>query len=343
VGARGDSGDLIGTQLHNERRHREFIQAAMDAFLSHSHRDADFAFRVERALTAEGLTVWVDHHNIRAGGVLIAELQAALQGCRNIVVLWSGDSSESSWVTTEWTSVVGLNQQRETTTKKGVIPCRLDETPLALFLLNYVCCDFRKSFDDGLRDLSASLKRGTVENTPPARPWAPSDFVKEILTRQDSVLGALGTGDVALASRLQSELHLLVDRALREHPADDDILNVAGYDKKNQYMIRHWADVQQGLAPKDALLDQAMEMFLKALSARPDNPSALNGLGSVFILRRDLDAAEFFVSRALARSAEIGLNYGAAEHDLQLIRRVERGSKPLSAARRKPRKTKRTD
>jgi tetratricopeptide (TPR) repeat protein len=313
----------------------------MDAFLSHSHRDADFAFRLERALTAEGLTVWVDHDNIRAGGVLVAGLQAALHACRTIVVLWSEASSESPWVTTEWTSVVNLNHQRETTTKKGVIPCRLDETPLALFLLNYVFCDFRKSFDDGLRDLVASLKRGTVENTPPAARWTPSDFVKEILAGQISVLDALATGDVPRANELQSELHPLVDRALRENPADDDILNLAGYDKKNQYMIRHWADVQQGRSPKDVLLDQAMEMFFKALSARPDNPSALNGLGSVFILRRDLDAAEFYVSRALARSAEDGVNYGAAEHDLQLIRQLKRAPKPVPSSR--PRKTKKTD
>jgi hypothetical protein len=57
---------------------------------------------------------------------------------------------------------------------------------------------------------------------------------------------------------------------------------------------------------------------------RPDDPGALNGLGSILWLRGDLDAAEFFVQRALERAQEEGLSYPYAEADLENIRREQR-------------------
>jgi tetratricopeptide (TPR) repeat protein len=291
----------------------------MDAFISHASRDMDSAVRVEQRLSAEGFSAWVDHDNIRAGGLLIPKLQAALQDCKNIVVLWTSTSAESAWVTTEWTSIVNLNHQKETTIKKGVIPCRLDDTPLALFLLNYVFCDFRASFDNGLGSLLEALRGEIAEQTPPPARFLPSDFVQEISQGQAEVLGALITNDLAKAKTLQADLNQLVDTALREQPKDHYILALAGYDKKNQYMIRHWAEVQAGQAPKDPLLDEAAEFFFRALSIQPDDPSALNGLGSVFILRRDLDAAAFYIKRALARAREEGFDYPDAAQDLRLI------------------------
>lgn len=289
-----------------------------DAFISHSSRDMDAALHLERSLSDAGLSAWVDRDNIRAGGVLIPTLQAALQDSRNIVILWTSTSAASAWVTTEWTSVVNLNHQKETTTQKGVIPCRWDDTPLALFLLNYVFCDFRTSFQDGAASLVAAL-RGAVERTPPPAPFRPSTFVQQIMAGQSDVLNALAASDPATARRLQGNLNGLVDTALREQPDDPYVLALAGYDKKNQYLIEHWDAVQALQSPKDRLLDDAAAFFFKALSIRPEDPSALNGLGSVFILRRDLDAAEFYVTRSLARARQEGFDYPYAKQDLQLI------------------------
>jgi hypothetical protein len=297
-----------------------------DAFVSHASQDMAAALRLEQSLSAEGLSAWVDHDNIRGGGVLIPALQAALQDSRNIVVLWSSAAAASAWVTTEWTSVVNLNHQKETRVQKGVIPCRCDDTPLALFLLNYVFCDLRSSFEDGAARLVTAL-RGEIERTPPPARYEPSDFVQQIIAGQNDVLNALAANDPATAQRLQGDLSRLVDAALRAQPDDPYLLALAGYDKKNQYMIRHWDAVQAGLSPKDRLLDQAAESFFKVLSSRPDDPSALNGLGSVFILRRDLDAAEFYIKRSLVRAREEGFDYPAAEHDLQLIQYLKKSQK----------------
>ena len=283
----------------------------------------EVALRLERSLSAEGLSVWVDHANIRAGGLLIPALQDALQDSRNIVILWSHAAAASAWVTTEWTSVVNLNHQKETRVQKGVIPCRVDDTPLALFLLNYVFCDLRTSFEDGTATIVTSL-RGEIERTPPPARYEPSDFVQQILAGQSDVLTALGSNDPATALRLERQLTGQVDAALRTNPADPYLLALAGYDKKNQYMIRHWDDLQAGhLAPKDELLEQAAGLFFKALSSRPEDPSALNGLGSVFMLRGDFDAAKFYIRRSLARAHEEGFDYPAAEQDLALIQNLK--------------------
>lgn len=318
------TGHLIRTTISPRpaaRRARACYNASAmwDAFISHSSRDMAAALRMGHSLSAEGLSAWVDRDNIRAGGVLIPTLQAALQDSRNIIVLWSSASAASAWVTTEWTSVVNLNHQKDTTVQKGVIPCRWDDTPLALFLLNYVFCDFRASYEDGVASLVTAL-RGAIEPTPPPAPYQPSDYVQRIMAGQADVLNALAANDRGTAQRLQGSLNGQVDAALRRAPGDHDLLALAGYDKKNQYLIRYWDDVQAGRSPKDALLEEAAEFFFKALSIRPDDPSALNGLGSVFILRRDLDAAEFYVGRSLARARQEGFEYPSAEQDLQLIR-----------------------
>ena len=290
-----------------------------DAFISHASQDMAAALRLERSLSAAGVSAWIDRDNIRNGGLLIPTLQLALQESRNIVILWSNAAAVSPWVTTEWTSIVNLNHQKETQVQKGVIPCRVDDTPLALFLLNYVFCDLRTSFEDGAANLVTAL-RGDVEQTPPPARYQPSDFVLEIIAGQGDVMTALGSNDPATALKLEAHLSGLVDAALRGSPGDPYLLALAGYDKKNQYLIRHWETLQTGrLAPKDRLLDEAADLFFQVLSMRPEDPSALNGLGSVFLLRGDLHAAEFYIRRSLVRAREEGFDYPAAEEDLRLI------------------------
>ena len=303
-----------------------------DAFISHASQDMTAALRLEQSLSAAGLSAWVDHDNVRAGGVLIPTLQDALRDSRNVVVLWSRDAADSPWVTTEWTSVVNLNHQKETRVQKGIMSCRWDDTPLALFLLNYVFCDFRTSFQDGAASLVKAL-RGRIERTPPPEPYQPSDFVQQIIAGQSNVLNALAANDSATARKLQGDLNLLVSAALRGQPDDPYLLALAGYDKKNQYMIRHWDAIQAGDSPKDALLHEAAEFFFKALSLRPEDPSALNGLGSVFILQRDLDAAEFYIKRSLVRAQEEKLDYPDAENDLRLIQYLRKSQKGRRAGR----------
>ena len=99
-----------------------------------------------------------------------------------------------------------------------------------------------------------------------------------------------------------------------------DTLNVAGYHRKNAYMLKYWDQIQAGSAPpQDSLLREAEQFFFKALFVNPYDFTAINGLGSILILERELDAAEFFIKRSIELSQEKGVTYAEALHDLRLV------------------------
>ena len=100
------------------------------------------------------------------------------------------------------------------------------------------------------------------------------------------------------------------------------ILNLAGYNEKNRYMLKHWDAIQAGTPPKNRLLEKSEQYFFKALFANPNDYSALNGLGSVLVFSRDLAAAKFFIRRAIAVAKRAGVDYLEAKMDLALISRA---------------------
>ena len=102
-------------------------------------------------------------------------------------------------------------------------------------------------------------------------------------------------------------------------PYDPMVLNLSGYQCKNDYMLAHWDEIQVGRLPSDPLLEQAERKFFEALCVDPSDASAVNGLASILILEHELDAAEFFVRRAIDLVKASGGAYEAAEHDLNLI------------------------
>lgn len=296
-----------------------------DAFLSHSSKNLSLALRLEQHLASAGMKVWVDHQNLRAGGLLLDALQEALARSRNLILLWSKPAAASRYVSAEWQAAFHL--------EKGIIPCRLDHTDFPPFLLRLLFCDFRSSFDEGAAQVVKALgsKPNAVKLRPQRLPHSTKDhtaLIDTLTIGQNQVLRDLQIGNVHLAARQQRQLTTLLTPAIREHPQDPTILNLAGYHQKNAYLIRHWHEAQQGQSPQDHALAAAEKLFFAALAVRPNDPSALNGLGSILLLRGDLDAAEFFVRRALIQAKEERRSYDAAEDDLQLIQRLkkERGT-----------------
>ena len=67
-------------------------------------------------------------------------------------------------------------------------------------------------------------------------------------------------------------------------------------------------------------LTEAENSFQTVLDIDPSNESALNGMGSVFTLRGDLERAETYVRKALG----IAPSYQAAQNDLRLIQELKR-------------------
>jgi hypothetical protein len=290
----------------------------MDAFISHASNDRDVAANLASALERDGLKVWLDVSEIELGVLLGKELQTSILECRVLVLLWSAVAAQSRWVNSEW--LMALHQDRR------VFPCTLDESPLPQALRNNVFLDLRRAGDDAPARLARAIReaRGPTPLAPLMRSESPelADAIASLAQGQYLLGEALGRRDLERAAELQALLDAAMEPSLEVWSFDPEILNLDGYHLKDAYMLEHWDEIQSGVAPKSTLLDDSERRFFETLAIDPTDPSALNGLGSVLIYQRDLDAAEFFIRAAIAQASKRGMDhYDAAEHDLALVQR----------------------
>jgi len=122
------------------------------------------------------------------------------------------------------------------------------------------------------------------------------------------------------ASRLHQENAGLMQQLEAARPLEIEVLELAGFHRKNTYLVQHWQAIQAGRGPEDPVLLEAERKFFEALLVDPTDAACLDGLASVLILERELDAAAFFETRAIRQSARDALDYDAAWHNLKLIR-----------------------
>jgi len=290
----------------------------MDAFISHSSADHTVARRLEQALEAAGLSVWLDSSEIRLGELLGRELQEAILACPVLVLLWSADAQKSRWVNSEW--LLAIHQERL------VVSYVLDDTPLPQCLATSVFLDAGRDAGDAAPRLARTIRAGPGRRTPlaPVIRGESEELRQAIATlhRGQAMVGErLDGDDVDAAREQQRRLDPVMERARVRWPLDPVIINLDGYHLKNAYMIEFWGAVQAGRGPKNALLDHAERRFFETLSVDPTDPGALNGLGNILFFGRDLDAAKFFHRAAIAQAAARGFDYEQAEHDLRLALR----------------------
>jgi TIR domain len=289
----------------------------MDTFISHASKDAPMAVKIEAALEDDGLQVWLDHSEIRLGTLLRNELQTAIQNSHSLILLWSKAAAKSRWVAAEVLTAFHLD--------RFIVACVYDNTPLPYFLQNTIYLHLQ----EGKADWVDPLRRA-VRESPAAANEVPTlmsrqsrelqQTIQQIVQGQLEVTDCLGSWDLPGAKAKQQLLDTVMVDAEKAWPLELMVLNLAGYHRKNAYMLKHWAAIQAGRPPKDRLLDRAERFFFEALFVNPKEYSALNGLGSILIFERDLEAAEFFIRRAIALAEQNGVNYTAAKHDLAMIR-----------------------
>jgi hypothetical protein len=283
-----------------------------DVFISHASKDARSARQLVRTLELDELKAWIDDADVRFGALLRDGLQSAIRECRVLALVWSKAASESRWVMAEMFTALHSG--------RFIIPCVLDRTPLPQFLQNTAWLDRQRDRAKLGEKLCAAI-RGAPRGGNKVAPFVGganrevAEAVKSLRNAQAAELDAL------LKDRTKAaELHEKVDSALRvvekAFPFEPMILSLAGYHRKNAYLGRHWDAIQAGQAPKDSLLEEAEGYFFKVLCFKPFDPSSLNGLGSVLLLERELNAAEFFIQRAIKLA---GGHYREAEHDLKLV------------------------
>lgn len=128
-----------------------------DIFLSYSSKDVERAKQLAEALTRQGWTVWWDR-TILPGKIFDRVIEAELAATRCVIVLWSIDSVESSWVRAE----------AEVAMKKGhLIPALLGEVNIPLVFRQFQAAslsdwdgdDNHAGFQQLLHAISALLPR----------------------------------------------------------------------------------------------------------------------------------------------------------------------------------------
>jgi hypothetical protein len=205
-----------------------------------------------------------------------------------------------------------------------ILHCVTDGTPLPQFFGHPVYLDLRTAGDDALARLvrAASDAPDAANPLPPlvASPEPALLRVCDDLARgQDRVMDALDKRQLAAAARAQQSL----DQPMRDAEArwrfDLTVLNLAGYHRKNAYMVAHWDEIQAGRPPKDPVLLEAERRFFEAALVNPTDLSAINGLASVLIFELEFDIATFFNDRALALAEQAGVTYDDAEQDRAML------------------------
>jgi hypothetical protein len=294
----------------------------VDAFISHSSRNRARAGRLESALEAEGLEIWLDDSEIRLGVLLGEELQRSIADARVFILLWSRPASRSRWVNSEW--LMALHQG------VFILPCVLDKTPLPQCLQNSVYLNMPRVDARVVERLTRAIREADEGPNPLASVMRAESAelaaaIDRINQRQHEILDRLGEGRQAEAAELQARLDELMEKAERTWPLDPVIVTLGGYHRKNAYMLRHWDAVQAGRAAPDDLLSEAENRFFETLFIDPHDPWPLNGLGSILMFKRDLDAAEFFILAAIREAKARGAGYPDAEQDLETVRRFKRG------------------
>jgi hypothetical protein len=285
-------------------------------FISHASADLDVSRQVEAALLAAGFDPWLDYSDIRVGALLGKQLRLAIEESVAVVLMWSKTASASRWVATEVLTTFHL--------QRFIIPCVLDETELPQFISRSVYFDLQKRQKDVFERLAEQVKAAPRRrNEFPAVSSYQTKELKETINSlyqgQREVLARVGRGDLAGGQQIQSELDKVMHAAETRWRYDPVILNLAGYHRKNAYMIVHWEEYCAGRFPKDPILQEGQRYFFNTLFVNPTDCSALNGLGNMLLFDGELDGAEFFVQKAIECAAEDGVAYSDAQHDLRLI------------------------
>jgi hypothetical protein len=242
------------------------------------------------------------------------EIQSAIRKSRVLVLLWSKAASMSRWVMSETLTAFH--------TDCFILPCVLDKTPLPQFLQNTAYLDRRRDETQIGEKLCRAIRAAprTANQVPPLMAGSSAQlesFTNAAVAAQYGALAAIGV-DFENAAKANTAVDSAIQNLKKIWPLERKVLNLAGYQYKNNYIFKHWAAIQAGRAPKDPALQTGERCFFEALCVDPSDPSALNGLGSILMYEREFDAAEFFQRRAIELVKRAGGDYAAAQHDLDL-------------------------
>jgi hypothetical protein len=123
-------------------------------FISHSSKDKEVARKIKRELELLGLQVWLDEANIRVGQSIPNEIAEAINECSVFCLLISQTSKDSSWVKRELNSFMSYLISG----KADIVPCRLEDVEMPIFINDVKYADFSNSFNEGMGQLIDAVR-----------------------------------------------------------------------------------------------------------------------------------------------------------------------------------------
>lgn len=103
-------------------------------FLSYSRKDHHFAELAKIKLADDGIELWIDHGQLRAGREWQGDIEQAISESIAVVVALSENSAASSYVTYEWAYGLG---QGKTIVPLRLAPCRTHPRLKAIQYLDF--------------------------------------------------------------------------------------------------------------------------------------------------------------------------------------------------------------
>ena len=124
---------------------RENSSMSADVFVSYSSQDRDRVIPVVDYLRSSGISVWVDEGNIHAADLWSEQIVQAIASCRVLVVMLSGNSTDSHNVIKE--AMLASEQ------KKVLLPVYLEPAEIPAKLQYHKCQStcLCHAFRNGLR------------------------------------------------------------------------------------------------------------------------------------------------------------------------------------------------
>jgi len=126
-------------------------------FISHASKDDDFVSELRLALEGQGLTAWVDSRELIAGHKLAPEIERAIEGARQFVVVLSPNSIDSPWVRKEIETALEVEARRKDDGYRVI----------ALLLPGIEPQDLAKWFDEEPVGVRVEVKLGGVSEALP--------------------------------------------------------------------------------------------------------------------------------------------------------------------------------
>jgi hypothetical protein len=136
-------------------------------FLSHNHKDKDFANKLGTDLEEHGVRVWIDEAELEVGDSLIKKIESAIAEVDYLAAVLSKNSISSEWVKRELE--IALN--REIHNKRVfVLPLLIDDCDIPGFLQGRIFIDYREK-SKYQQNLEKILQRlGAKHAVPPPPP-----------------------------------------------------------------------------------------------------------------------------------------------------------------------------